>query len=1318
MNNEIGRKITSLTLMAIMVAGGMTFAAPGFLPAAQAANANLFVSAENSQFDNYMSGPQVIEVVVIDSDINDTGDSQGEPDVTVNGKILRMVQATDGNWYGYFTDRAQAEIADATSTVAGEGLNFGVFCDRLVTIDDGFVPSADVTFGDTSGVAFPILAGEEGATDNTVPADGTCAADGIISGDITITPNNVVRESKLPNTNDVGAIGQIGIAEDMWPFIQLYNLSAGGNVNVQYNKAGGAQTVSLTFDTVEGYAVAELDRTIYPQGAEVHYTITDLWLNIDPTDEDSWTFGTTDDVSTIYQVFDENGLAVGDTATNITTATGSLTAELSALMCESNCFLVTNPDVQGTGTNVFTLQDTDDIEIQSIGDESDPLTWETAGSRMTGDIPITVTELGPNSGIFGTYDEGDVSNIIITDDALRGTSAFIDYNETPITILVGFDFASIDIQPIDDVWSSGEEIPVVIIDGDANKNSRADEDLDNFNPAVTIIPALSTGSPFTLEEEDNFFFIDDFNVGTADDGGRIVDITTTQNEFLFDNDDNNANSGDFEVQAFSQRAILNIDNANLIDIDLDSTGETDGTSDRGSVFVITYVGRTLGDLKETVRLPTTTVGIDDIADTDFVGFNYFNYDIRSFNVNILSIADGGDGPVIEEVDIFLIVDPNPITDVTLSDVTLSECIIAIAEDAPLKGLQLLGDIDRDGTADDFLYEGIYDDDSTCTALSDADDIAIMFLLDDLDTGFINLGENQQAITADFFSFGFTDDGVQAGERIADQIIRIEAEESGDNTSTFEGTLKFTMVNQLNISVESTYGTLFPIDNFATFIVIEDLTDEDAPRISYNDLGADGVVTPVSDQEETPSHSGVVSFDSDSYKIADTVIITLEDADLNTDQFLIDIFTVVTALTDVDNDVVGFDAPDELEGFTFGSLGRLLDVTFDDVKWQNNTGCDPDPDNDGLGDTGFTLVETDIASGVFVGDFQIPAEWCRADNATPETTTGLDIEVNYVDYRDASGEIIEVGDSAGVRANTGTVSLDRTVYPVPFGVPVDFGSPANSAPTGDSIFAIHASGFNGDTFATNPTIADVFIPSGDLTIHIRVNDPDSDLNPAGEDNINFARNGEVSAGPVKVSVIRGADTIILTYVGGPSAVENRIFVGADPNDPDNVREFGPMGEIAPDAGIFEADITIRYTDGPASPVCPVTTVYTDIGVGDGIPNGEVDDRFVDDSGNDVTGNFCILQGDILQVEYEDPADASGNLNTVTDSATFDLRNGVLQSDKSVYIIGSDMILTLIEPDFDLDNDGAETYDLDLIEWDSDAATVTMGDRDGEGLTFDP
>jgi hypothetical protein len=67
-----------------MVAGGLTFAIPGVMPEAMAANANLFVSAENSMFGNMISGPQVIEVVIIDSNIDETYQALGEPDVKVN----------------------------------------------------------------------------------------------------------------------------------------------------------------------------------------------------------------------------------------------------------------------------------------------------------------------------------------------------------------------------------------------------------------------------------------------------------------------------------------------------------------------------------------------------------------------------------------------------------------------------------------------------------------------------------------------------------------------------------------------------------------------------------------------------------------------------------------------------------------------------------------------------------------------------------------------------------------------------------------------------------------------------------------------------------------------------------------------------------------------------------------------------------------------------------------------------------------------------------------------------------------------------------
>ncbi|MDF2424632.1 MAG: hypothetical protein OPY03_04960, partial [Nitrosopumilus sp.] len=217
MNNEIGRKITSLTLMTIMLAGGMTIAAPGFMPAAFAANANLFVSAENSQFDNYMSGPQVIEVVVLDSDINAIDDPVGEPDVTINGKTLRMVQAVDGNWYGYFADLTQATTADQTTTGAstgGLGLDFGQFCGKDST---AFTDDGTTLFSDTVGVAIPVNS-IYSANTTIYGANGTTAIPNCNTEFTIHTDNgtagvamNVVREAKSVNTGVTGSIGQIDL---------------------------------------------------------------------------------------------------------------------------------------------------------------------------------------------------------------------------------------------------------------------------------------------------------------------------------------------------------------------------------------------------------------------------------------------------------------------------------------------------------------------------------------------------------------------------------------------------------------------------------------------------------------------------------------------------------------------------------------------------------------------------------------------------------------------------------------------------------------------------------------------------------------------------------------------------------------------------------------------------------------------------------------------------------------------------------------------------------------------------------------------------
>ncbi|CAD6513730.1 conserved exported hypothetical protein [metagenome] len=1274
MNNEIGRKITSLTLMTIMLAGGMTVVAPSMMPAAHAANANLFVSAENSQFNNYMSGPQVIEVVVIDSTINDTDQGKGEPDVKVNGKKLRMAQAVDGNWYGYFADRTQASIADFTAQgaggVQGQGLNFGTLCAATSTTFGA------TFFSDTTGFAIPSRepSGQNGTAAGTVTA--VCNA---LSGNANGTSGiamNVVREAKDLNTNTAVAVGQIGLGgtrtaaslTGVWPIVQLYDLSVGGNVIVSYNKGGGVQSTTLTFDTVDQFAKIDLDKTKYTQKSQVHATLTDLWLNIDPTDEDSWTFGTnaTNTLSTNYQIFNENGgLAGAGVAKGIINIKGNLTS----LMIETNGILKMDADKQNSGTAVLTLQDNDDSDLDTCS--QDAKTCTATNSALFGlginTQPITITEQGPNTGIFGTYDESDKSAIIITDAAKRGTSATIDYNEVPRTVLVGFDFATISITPTDGEWNSGEEIPITLVDGDANKNSRADEDLDVNDPNVTLIPALITGDPFTLGENGTGL--------TNAQKGVWINFTGTTGTGIISSLHGSPNAtATINVQKFSERAIVS--NSTSIE-------------PRFANALVVELGTTIGDLRQTIRNPD--------AGNTFHGFNFLNLDLRSFNTTstfdvYLLNSTTANGRIITSAGVtntgvgaLLIADNVSPQSLTQLNATTSNARIFAAATASTNHVGLL-----------FVNNG----------------------------GNLVLPSTSDAIVADFFSYGFLNDGLKESERIANQIIRFELEETGDNTSTFAGTVEYIMLNQLNILDTTTYSNLSPIADDPTFIVIEDLDDEDSPRVNYNDLGADGVTTQVSVQQAAPAHSGIVSFNSHNFKTADTVTVTVQDVDLNVDSDLIDIYTVVSNAGTL-KDVVGKNST-SIRLSNGDDLGRLLDITFDDKTWRSPTvtACATSLSNagvtdTGLGATGFTLVETGPATGTFVGDFQIPSLWCAPSATTATTVTGLDIEVNYVDYRDASGETIEVGDSAGVRANTGSVSLDRTVYPVPFGIPSDFAAQSTTTtPNGRSIFPIHQTGMSVSPQPTGFTAAldsGEFLTNGDLTIHVRVNDPDFDVSASGEDKIGQNTTSATKpVGPVKVSVLRGSSVVVLGYAGGDAVLPGRIDV-AD-NNANATRQFGPMTEIAPDAGIFEADIVVRYTDGPESTICPTTSDFAPInGATDGAAN-PVTDRF--DAASTSGTNYCILQGDILQVEYTDPADASGDINTVTDSATFDLRNGVLQSDKSVYIIGSDMILTLIEPDFDLDNQGAETYNLDLIEWDSDAATVTMGNRGGNSANFDP
>ena len=514
----------------------------------------------------------------------------------------------------------------------------------------------------------------------------------------------------------------------------------------------------------------------------------------------------------------------------------------------------------------------------------------------------------------------------------------LDETESPESILTEFITGSIDIQPVDDEWNSGEEIPVVVNDPDLNINSGADEVLDLFNPDVDHIPTLQTGTPITLKE------ISDATLG---DDTIFPPMTYPES-----------------VEPYSDRAFLETPSEGITLID-------------GDELTLT-LGNTFEDFYDSVP---------ESGQNNFKGYNLINYDIRSIfnNANI------------DSVNIY-------ITDETGS---------------PLVPMVTGGS-----------GQGYLNLDAAGSSFFDLDPNGQPTLIFEFDVGGPTTeipGNTVMPIVADFFSFGFENDGLEGGERIASQIIRLELEENGDNSGEFIGSLEYIMINQLNVLDPTTYEDLSPIADDPNFIVIEDLTDEDSIRVNYLDSGKDGVQTLRSDQEEAPTHSGIVSFDLDTYKVADTVIITLQDLDLNVDSDLIDIYNTVTDPNDAAFGTIG--APGLGEYSNGDAFGRLLDVTFDDELWTTPQGdCLGDLlDVTGLAATGFTLVETDRDSGSFLGDFQIPDRWCRSDAGSPETTTGMDLEVNYVDFRDASGEIIQVNsDPIEILINNGPPSGDSGI----------------------------------------------------------------------------------------------------------------------------------------------------------------------------------------------------------------------------------------------------------------------------------------------------
>ena len=447
-----------------------------------------------------------------------------------------------------------------------------------------------------------------------------------------------------------------------------------------------------------------------------------------------------------------------------------------------------------------------------------------------------------------------------------------------------------------------------------------------------------------------------------------------------------------------------------------------------------------------------------------------------------------------------------------------------------------------------------------------------------------------AIAADFCNFDQDN-----GSNVHNCIYRIEAEETGDNTGVFEGSVDYVMLNNSTAAatdnsehdgndeeVESLMGTN---SDGVTVVLMNGVTGSDTIRVVYNDTDALQGATKLGAQIDTLTHSGTAVLDADSYEADDMATITIVDADLNQDSGIRD---------------------------TYENSSRTFKMT---VTGSSGTSHEP------FATKPMTIIETTNDSGVFVGTFKVP------------DYKGQDMELVYYDSKDASGEAVEVYDVTTVTSNSGTVGFDRSVYPVPFA--------SKDLRSGD----------NNETTQTE---------AGNVTMTITVSDSDFTSDTLTTSIAN-------KAGTILVKLIEGATTNTCFTAGSAASATAHKTTST-------VQELGPLSETEIGSAVYEVEFTVDE-------VQHCGTMRT------------------------------VTSGDVFQVEYVDTADDAGTTTTVYDSSTFDLRTGSLSVDKDVYVLGSDVVITLTDPDLNLDGGTIESYALSMIEWDSDAdSSELLNDTD--------
>ena len=281
-----------------------------------------------------------------------------------------------------------------------------------------------------------------------------------------------------------------------------------------------------------------------------------------------------------------------------------------------------------------------------------------------------------------------------------------------------------------------------------------------------------------------------------------------------------------------------------------------------------------------------------------------------------------------------------------------------------------------------------------------------------------------------------------------------------------------------------------------------------------------------------------------------------------------------------------------------------------------------------------LVEDGADSGTFTASFAVPSYY--NDTSSADSTIGKNMRATYYDSNDVGGGAVTTITSASIASETGSISLDKQVYPTPWG-----GVTESLQRCGDD--------------ASSSTNANCKTYYGNVTIWVTVHEPDN-----GNDTLTCGGGGTNTA-----CVALKIGTTSIANAGHANLTqdeESYTATGA-------IVELGPLSETSQGSQDYEVGYTLRE-----------------------FPPGGVDLR--------------IISGSVLQAVYTDPSDSTGSSLEVYDSATFDMRNGSASFDKDTYVLGADMVVTITDPDLNVDSASTNSFSMDFLEWDSSAASSRL------------